>query len=115
MSLESIIQAANTRCDFKYHSKVTGVGARLTKTWKMRHNNVPCRLNAMSSLSQKETLYYDAAKVFADFILYCPFRAGISNHDRVYIGSRVFNVKKVDDWDLQSLYLKIAILEETDI
>jgi len=115
MSLESIIQAANTRGDIKYYSKSTGAGAQLAKTWKIRHNNVPVRLNAMSSLSQKEILYYDAAKVFADFVMYCPFREGISNHDRVYIGNRVFNIKKVDDWDLQGLYLKIALLEETDI
>lgn len=116
MSLKSIILSAKTRGDIKYHSKVVGAGSQLTKTWKIRHNNVPLRLNAISSSgADKEMLYYDAAKVFADFVMYCPFREGVSNHDRVYIGSRIFNVKKVDDWDLQGLYLKIALLEETNV
>jgi len=114
MSYESIIKSAGTRCDIKYYAKSTTAGSQITKTWKIRHNNVPCRVNTAKAASKSEMLYYDAAKVFADFIMYIPYRAGITNHDRVYIGSRIFNIKKIDNWDFQNLYLRIAMKEETD-
>lgn len=115
MSYETIIASAGTKCDIKYPHTDKTAGGQITKTWKMRHRQVPCRINTSPAFKDKEMLYYDAAKVFGDFTMYIPFRAGITNHDRVYIGNQVWNIKKVDDWDLQHLYLRITMLEETNI
>jgi SPP1 family predicted phage head-tail adaptor len=109
MSLKTMIRKAHTKCDIKSLSTSKGAGGKLTKTWSMRYHDVPCRMNA--EMSQAEILRYQKASIFPDFIMYTLYRSGIEITDRVIFKSRTFDIKKIDDWDEQQKYLKLALKE----
>jgi len=109
MSVESIIKKAGTKCTFKYQDDTVVAGGQLAKLWIVRYTNVPCRINEPAI--KKELLYYDKAKVFAQLIFYILIKIDIKHTDRVYFGTRIFDIKKIDNWDEQNLYQRISVQE----
>ena len=109
MSVKSIIKKAGTKCTIKYQDDSLGTGGQLTKEWKVRYANVPCRINEPAI--KKELLYYDKAKVFAQMIFYILAKTDIKQTDRIYFNDRIFNIKKLDNWDEQNLYQRISVQE----
>ena len=109
MSLKKIIKKAKIRCNILYLDSVKGAGGQLTKEWRIRHENVPIRLNVTPRPWQM--LYYDTQKVFAQTIGYLLYKTGITIRDRITCGGKTYDVKKVDNWDEQNLYQRIGLQE----
>jgi len=111
VSLRSIIRKARTFCTIKYQSDTVVAGGQLTKSWIIRHSNIPFRINEPAR--RHELLYYDKAKIFAQMIIYILAKTDIEQTDRIYFGTREFIIKKLDNWDEQNLYQRISVQEVT--
>lgn len=109
MSIASIIAMAGTVFGIVYETKTVGAGAQLTKTWVARYSSLPGRLNNMTSTEKQ--LLFEREKILADFALFIGYVSGVLDEDRVTFGTRTFMIKKISNWDEQSLYLKIALQE----
>ena len=112
MSIDSIIRKAGTKIDIKYLSTTTGAGGKLVKTWVARYEDVPFRFEALRP--EDEALFYDREKVTNRFAGRMKYKANISTRDRVYYGTREFDIKKIDNWDEQNLWLRIILEEITN-
>ena len=79
-----------------------------TTTWAVLHRNVPCRFQALTS--RELILSYDKASVFANYYVHLEHR-DVAEGDRLYLGTRAFDVKMVIDYAELGKYLKLAVLE----
>ena len=107
-----MIRKARTRCNILYLDSEKGDGGQLTKTWKIRHANVPFRINV--NPRPWELLYYDTQKVFTQKVGYLLYKTGVMARDRITCAGKTYDVKKVDNWDEQNLYQKIGLEEVTN-
>ena len=113
MSLQSIIRKAGTKCDIKYESTSVGDGGKLIKTWVTRYEQVPMRIERVILRTAEEMLLYDREKVSPKFIMRMEYKSGITTRDRIYYGTREFEIKEVHNWDEQNLWLRIVAEEIT--
>ena len=109
MSIRDMIKNAGTRCTIKFSTEWTGDGGQLELKWLTRYWNIPCRFNAVKKPA--EILYYDKPTTLALYEMYIMYVPNVDMADIVYLGERVFEIKKIDNWDEQSLYLRL-LLEE---
>lgn len=79
-----------------------------TETWTTVYRRVPCRFNSL--LARETTLTYDKQSVFANYNVYMEF-IGVTEGDRLHLGSRIFEVKLICDWDEKNNMLKLAVME----
>lgn len=80
-----------------------------TTTWAVVLRNVPCRFQALTS--KEAALTYDKAAVFANYFVHMEHTTSVAEGDRLYLGTRVFEVKMVVDYAEMGKYLKLAVLE----
>lgn len=78
-------------------------------TWAVVHYRVKCRFQALTS--KEAILTYDKAIVFANYYVHMEHISDIAEGDRLYLGTRIFEVKLVQDYAEISKYLKLAVLE----
>jgi len=112
LSIKSMIEKAGIKCKILYLSSVVGAGAQLTKTWLVRYNNVPIRFNPKPKVN--EALYFDTQKAFPVTVAYIMYKPGIIKRDRVKFGTRLYDIKMIEDWDEQNLYLTLSLQEITN-
>jgi head-tail adaptor len=80
-----------------------------TSAWTVLHYRIKCRFQALGS--KEAMLTYDKATVFANYFVFMEHLSDIAEGDRLYLGTRAFDVKLIQDWDEVSKYLKLAVLE----
>lgn len=80
-----------------------------TSTWAAIHSRKKCRFQALGS--KESMLTYDKAAVFANYYVHMEHIAGLAEGDRIYLGTRTFDIKLIQDWDEVGKYLKLAVLE----
>jgi len=80
-----------------------------TSTWSVIHKRVPCRFQALTS--KEAMLTYDKAAVFANYYVHMEHLSNIAEGDRIYLGTRKFEIKLVQDYAEIGKYLKLAVLE----
>jgi len=106
MSFASLL---NQTVDIKRRVQTADGQGGYTTAWSVIHRRVPCRFHALTS--KEAVLTYDKAAIFANYYVHMEHLSDIAEGDRIYLGTRKFEVKLVQDWDEVGKYLKLAVLE----
>jgi SPP1 family predicted phage head-tail adaptor len=106
MSFKSLL---NSTVDIYRKTDTADGQGGYTSTWAAVHSRKRARFQALGS--KEAMLTYDKATVFANYFVYMEHITGVTEGDRVYLGTRKFDIKLVQDWDETSEYLKLAVLE----
>ena len=109
MSYRSLL---NKTVDIKRKTQSADGQGGYTSTWATVTNgqSVKCRFYPLTS--KEAMLHYDKASVLANYFVYLEYFAGLREGDRLYLGTRIFEVKLVIDWDESNKYMKIAAMEK---
>jgi hypothetical protein len=106
-----MIRKAHTKVDIRKYTSTEGDGGQLQKTWDIRYHDVPMRIVPLSS--REATFFYERFKIFADFKGFILYKVAIDPQDRIYFGTRRFQILKIDNWDEQKKCLRIMMTEMT--
>ena len=106
MSFASLL---NQTVDIKRKVQTADGQGGYTTAWSVIHRRVPCRFQALTS--KEAMLTYDKAAVFANYYVHVEHLSDVAEGDRLYLGTRTFDIKLVQDWDEVGKYLKLAVLE----
>jgi head-tail adaptor len=106
MSFKSLL---NTTVDIYRKTQTADGQGGYTAAWSTIHTSKKCRFQALTS--KEAVLTYDKTIVFANYFVYMEHLINLAEGDRVYLGSRTFDVKLIEDWDEVGKYLKLAVLE----
>lgn len=105
----SIAALLNKMVDIKRSTpNPDGQGGSGNLTWATIYRRIPCRFNALTT--NELAFIYDKQMVTANYVVYLE-PADIRENDRLYLGSRIFDVKLIMNWDESDKYMKIAVLE----
>ena len=109
MSFESLL---DSKCSIYTQTlgAADGQGGFAASTWAALYDNVPCRFETL--WKDEEILAYDKKAVYPRYYIYLVYKSGIKEGDRAYLNGRQFEIKLVENWSEQDLYLQ---LEVTDI
>lgn len=107
MSYKSLL---NKTVDIKRKTQTSDLQGGYTSTWATIHQSVKCRFYPLSS--KEAMLSYNKASVFANYFIYLEYISGLAEGDRVYLGTRIFEIKLVIDWDETNKYMKLAAMEK---
>ena len=93
------------------HPTVTrdNLGGEGSTTWAILYTRVPCRFE--SKTEKLGAIAYDKDAVFPDYFVYLEWRSGIKEGDRIYLGSREFEIKLIENWSEQEKYMMLAVVE----
>lgn len=86
-----------------------GMGGYLPDTWTSIHKKVKFAIVLIPK--EEQIIQYDKANVFAEFFIYLEYLSGIKEGQRVYWGSRVFEIKLVLPWREKGRFMKLACVE----
>lgn len=107
MSFESLL---NNSVTIKTPSYTTdAMGGKSATTWTTLHRRVKCRFNTLGS--KEQLIAYDKPNVFADYVVYLKYLSDIHEGDRIYLSTREFEIKLIQDWDEKNDMMKLAVLE----
>lgn len=106
MSFRSML---NSTVDIKRKTQTADGQGGYTTAWAVIHKRVPCRFQALAS--KEAILTYDKAAVFANYYIHMEHLSDIAEGDRVFLGTRTFDVKMVVDYAEVGKYLKLAVIE----
>jgi head-tail adaptor len=106
MSFKSLL---NSKVNVQRKTEAADGQGGYTTTWAVILRNEPCRFQTLTS--REAALTYDKAAVFANFFVYMAHSTSVAEGDRLYLGTRAFEVKLVMDWDETADYLKLAVIE----
>jgi len=88
---------------------VDDIGGEGSTTYAVLYTNVPCRFETLTR--KLEVIAYNKDAVYPDYYVYLEHRSGIKEGDRIYLGSREFEIKLIEDWSEQGKYLMLAVVE----
>ena len=88
---------------------INDLGGEGSTTYAVLYTNVPCRFD--SQTKKLEIIAYNKDAVFPDYFVYLEYRSGIREGDRLYLGSREFEIKLIEDWSERGKYLMLAVVE----
>ena len=88
---------------------VDDIGGEGSTTYATLYSNVPCRFETLAK--KLEIIAYDKTAVYPDYYIYLEYRSGIRETDRIFLGSREFEIKLIEDWSEQGKYLMLAVTE----
>jgi len=94
--------------DVKRETLTTDSQGGYTRTWTTVYRRVPCRFNA--HLGRESALVYDKPTVLPSYYVYLEY-LDINEGDRLYLGSRIFVVKFVANWDEQNNLMTVVVTE----
>jgi SPP1 family predicted phage head-tail adaptor len=106
MSFRSLL---NSKVNIKRKTQAADGQGGYTTTWAVVHYRVKCRFQALTS--KEAMLSYDKAAVFANYYVHMEHISDVAEGDRLYLGTRAFEVKMVIDYAEVGKYLKLAVLE----
>ena len=106
MSFKSLL---NSTVDIYRKTDTADGQGGYTSAWAAIHSGKKCRFQALTS--KEAVLTYDKTAIFANYYVHMEHISGLAEGDRIYLGTRKFEVKLVQDWDEVGKYLKLAVLE----
>lgn len=77
--------------------------------YSVLYRRVPCRFETLTK--KLEIMAYDQTAVFPDYYVYLEYRSGVKEGYHLFLGSRIFEIKLVEDWSEQGKYMKLAVVE----
>lgn len=90
-------------------SAVDDIGGGGAVSYSVLYRRVPCRFETLTK--KLEIIAYDQSAVFPDYYVYMEYRSGIIEGDHLFLGSRTFEIKLVEDWSEQETYMQLAVVE----
>jgi len=85
------------------------LGGEGSTAYATLYARVPCRFE--SKTEKLGAIAYDKDAVFPDYFVYLEYRSGIKEGDRIYLGSREFEIKLIENWSEQGKYMMLAVVE----
>lgn len=86
-----------------------GMGGFLPSSWTTIYKRIK---GAVVLIPKKEQIFqYDKIDVFAEFFWYMEYLSGVKETQRIYWGSRVYNIKLVLPWREKGRFMKLACVE----
>ena len=104
----SVAALLNKTVDIKRQTLAADNQGGYTSTWATIYRRIPCRFNALATNELAFT--YDKQVVTANYAVYLE-PLDVREGDRLYLGSRIFDVKLIMNWDEANKYTKLAVLE----
>jgi len=86
-----------------------GMGGTLPSTWNIIYKQIKAAIVLIPKEAQ--IIQYDKLNVFAEFYVYLEALSGIKEGQRVYYGSRTFEIKLVLPWREKGRFMKLACVE----
>jgi len=88
-----------------------GHGGYSSTSYSVLYLNIPCRFEALDKTTDQLRIVSGEQEIYPDFIVYCEFLSGIREMDRLYHGSRTFDIKLIENWSLQDKYMRLFVVE----
>ena len=86
-----------------------GMGGYLPSTWTTIYKRIKGALVLIPK--GKEIIQYGKIDVFAEFFWYMEYLSGVKETQRVYWGSRVYEIKLVLPWREKGRFMKLVCVE----
>jgi head-tail adaptor len=77
--------------------------------WSVIHSAIPARIQ--SSRANRMNSYLDKEELIADYFAYIAYLSDILVGDRVVFDSRIFEIRRIENPDQTSRYLKLYLRE----
>jgi SPP1 family predicted phage head-tail adaptor len=106
MSFRSLL---NQTVDIKRLVQTTDGQGGYTNTWTTIHRRIPCRFQALTS--KEAMLAYDKATVFANYVIHMEYLSDVIEGNRLYLGTRAFEVKMKIIYAEANEMMKLAVVE----
>ena len=107
MSFQALLD--NTITIKRPSKPINDLGGEGSTTYAVLYTNVPCRFESLTK--KLEIIAYNKDADFPDYYVYLEYRSGIKEGDRLYLGSKEFEIKLIEDWSEQGKYLMLAVVE----
>ena len=86
-----------------------GMGGYLPSTWSTIYKRVKA---AIVLIPKGEQIFqYDKSNVFAEFFWYMEYLSGVKETQRIYWGSKVYEIKLVLPWREKGRFMKLACMQ----
>jgi len=86
-----------------------GMGGYDDDTYTTIYTNIACRFE--SRTKKAEIIAYGGSNTFPDYYIYLEYISGITEGDRIFLGSQEFEIKLIEDWSEQNEYLMLSVVE----
>jgi len=86
-----------------------GLGG-FTEDWTTLYSDIPARIQSSRSVNRTNT-YLDKEELIADYFAFIPYYSNINEGDRVSFDSKLFEIRKIENPDETSRYLKLYLRE----
>ena len=107
MSFQALL---DNKIDIKRLSYTTDdIGGQGTPVYSVLYTNVRCRFESLPK--KLEIQAYDQTAVFPDYKVYLEGHSGIIEGDRIFLGSKEFEIKLIEDWSEQGKYMTFHVVE----
>ena len=107
MSFQALL---DSQIDIKRLSYTTDdIGGQGTPAYAVLYTNVKCRFESLPK--KLEIKAYDQTAIFPDYKVYLESHSGIIEGDRVFLGSKEFEIKLIEDWSEQGKYMTFHVAE----
>ena len=108
MSFENLLDSV---IDIKSPDVSTGdgLGGYSDDTYTTIYTNVPCRYESLTK--KAEIIAYGGSNTFPDGYIYMEYLSGIKEGDWVFLGSKKYEIKLIEDWSEQNKYQMLSVVE----
>ena len=86
-----------------------GAGGYLPSTWTTIYKRIKAAVVLIPK--GKEIIQYSKVDVFAEFYWYMEYLSGVKETQRIYWGSKVYEIKLVLPWREKGRFMKLACVE----
>ncbi len=106
----SFLSLLNKRVKVSFYTEAEDDYGGITHAWTTRYPSLKCRIQAMTG---SEQVLYASEKTVVTHKLFCEGNKTIATKDRIFFGTREFNVVLVRNIDELSHHLEIEMIETT--
>ena len=106
----SFFALLDSQVDIKRLSYITDpLGGQSTPVYSILHANVRCRFESLPK--KLEIQAYDQSAIFPDYKVYLNAVSGIKEGDRIFLGSKEFEIKLIENWSERGKYMTLHVSE----
>ena len=101
----------DSKCTIKQETlgAADGMGGYGVSTWSTLYKRVPCRYETLPG--EQEVFAYGKKVTYPREFIYLEYRTGIKEGQRIFLGSREFEIKLVESWSEKKKYLQLSVTE----
>lgn len=104
----------DNKVDIKERSKGgDDMGGGGTISYVLVYKRVPFRFESLDNKMDQAIIAYDKKTTYPDYFGYCEYRSGIKGGQVVFFNNRRFEIKLVQNWSEQKIYLRLSLTELT--